>query len=163
MKLVCPPYTSGQPLGARLGGPPAPDSPPLTHVTVTVHAQRLDLGGLLLLVLGAEGPEQGPSDWRSGRGGRGPNCSPRPRGPGLHSPAGGHHPTRCSGSISGFRRPRDLTSSSCCLKFSPLLKEATDPAPTKSVCDFRFLDHADCTSVTRLEYRNSQSSQCLAP
>lgn len=77
--------------GCPEGWTPAPDSAPLTHVTVTVHAQRLDLGGLLLLVLGAEGPEQGPRGWRTGRGGRGPNCSPRPRGTGLHSPTGRHH------------------------------------------------------------------------
>lgn len=73
------------PLGAPLGGPRSQ-----THVPVTVHTQRLDLGGLLLLILRAEGPEQRPSGWRPCRSSRGPNSSSR--GPGLHSPAGRHLP-----------------------------------------------------------------------
>jgi hypothetical protein len=116
--------------------PPSPPKPfpPATqpHIAVTVHAQRLDLGGLLLLVFGADGPEQVLRGRLPGRGGRGGGGSPR--GTGLHRPAGRHDPARAENSLSfrlppfswplPFRRSHRPTSAGCC--FPLVLKEAAD-------------------------------------
>lgn len=119
---------AGHTPGPRPLQPCPPAAEPPSHVAVTVHAQRLDLGGLLLLVLGVDGPEQVPRGRRPGRGGRGGSRGSRdPRGPGLHSPAGRHHHAQLQPRLpaSGFRRargPTPLPGTSAGRRPRPLLK-----------------------------------------
>ena len=100
------------PSWASLAGSPTPAPPrlcptlqppaaaPPSHVVVAVHAQRLDLSGLLLLVLSTDRPEQVPRPGIPSRGGRGSGS--RRREPRLHSPTGRHHHAKIRPRLPAF-------------------------------------------------------------
>lgn len=123
-------HVTGSPTPLRPNLPPPRAGPP-PYIAVTVHTQRLDLGGLLLLVLGADRPEQVLGGWSPGRGGRGGSSSRR--GPRLHIPAHRHDPHAHSepplpASVPLVAPP--LPPALPPAAFPPFLKEAADSGPS---------------------------------
>lgn len=125
--------------------PPVAAPPP--HITVAVHAQRLDLGRLLLLVISANRPEQVPRPRLSGLDGRGGGSSRR--GPRIHSPTGQHDHAllrpqlRSSAPLLAPPLPPALPPATA----PPILKEAED-SPRGTVPDTRFSSCRDYSVQT---------------